>query len=79
MEELIFLKNFILMKNLLSFYIITRQDNLVDYNVELILNGDILNLIQVDYRGHYLSVITESVTLEKNQRIVAGHPKFLML
>lgn len=47
-----------------------------DYNVELILNGDILNLIQVDYRGHYLSVITESVTLEKTQRIVAGHPKF---
>jgi UDP-2,3-diacylglucosamine pyrophosphatase LpxH len=44
-----------------------------DYEVELIINGDFLNLISVDYKGHYLSVITEAVTLEKVKRIVRGH------
>ena len=47
-----------------------------DYEVELILNGDIFNFLQVDFRGHFLSVITESVTLEKCQLIVKGHPVF---
>ena len=45
-------------------------------STELILNGDILNLLQVDYRGHYPTVITENVTLEKVKRIVNGHPIF---
>lgn len=44
--------------------------------VELILNGDIFNLIQVDYRGHHLSVLTESIALDKLRRVVAGHPRF---
>lgn len=44
--------------------------------VELILNGDILNLIQVDYRGHHLAVLTESISLEKLKRIVEGHTGF---
>ena len=30
-----------------------------DFDIELILNGDILNLIQIDYHGHFTSVITE--------------------
>lgn len=47
-----------------------------DCQAELILNGDILNFLQVDYRGHYLTVITESVTLDKLKRIVKGHPRF---
>lgn len=47
-----------------------------EYNVEIILNGDILNFLQVDYKGHYLTVITEQVTLEKTKRIIEGHPKF---
>lgn len=45
-------------------------------DVELILNGDIFNFLQVDYRGHYLTVITEGVTLEKMKRIINGHPLF---
>ena len=32
------------------------------WDIELIFNGDMLNLIQVDYRGHYTSVITESIS-----------------
>lgn len=47
-----------------------------DYEVELVLNGDILNFLQIDYRGHYLTVITESITLEIVERIVKGHPLF---
>jgi len=44
-----------------------------DCEVELIINGDFLNFLQVDYRGHYLTVITEMVSLEKLRNIVAGH------
>ncbi len=44
-----------------------------DCDVELIINGDFLNFLQVDYHGHYLSVITEGVSVEKIKQIVAGH------
>lgn len=47
-----------------------------DCDIELILNGDIFNLLQVDYKGHYLTVITEGITLEKMKFIVDGHPLF---
>jgi len=47
-----------------------------DSEVELILNGDILNLLQIDYHGHYLSVITEGITVQILKRIVEGHPGF---
>lgn len=46
-----------------------------DYEVELIINGDFFNFLQVDYRGHFLTVITESVALEVMKSMVAGHPK----
>src|SRR5687768_1183931 len=46
-----------------------------DYEVELIINGDFLNFLQVDYRGHYLTVITESIALEVLKAIVHGHEK----
>jgi UDP-2,3-diacylglucosamine pyrophosphatase LpxH len=47
-----------------------------DYEVELILNGDILNFLQIDYKGHYLTVITEPICMDIIRRIVAGHPVF---
>ncbi len=47
-----------------------------EYDVEVIFNGDILNFLQVPYNDHFLTVITESVTLEKVKNIVEGHPKF---
>lgn len=46
-----------------------------DYEVELIINGDFLNFLQVDYRGHFLTVITESVAVEVLKSIVKGHEK----
>ncbi len=47
-----------------------------DKEIELILNGDILNFLQVDYKGHYLTVLTESISLEKLENIVKGHKVF---
>ena len=52
------------------------QGDYRDCEVELILNGDFLNFLQVDYRGHHLTVITESVSMEKLRNIIAGHPEF---
>lgn len=46
-----------------------------DCEIELIINGDFLNFLQVDYRGHFLTVITESISLEKIKNIIAGHPE----
>ncbi len=44
-----------------------------DAEVEIIINGDFLNFLQVDYRGHFLTVITESVALEVLGSILNGH------
>lgn len=46
-----------------------------DYAVELIINGDFLNFLQVDYRGHFLTVFTEEVSLEILKDIVNGQPE----
>lgn len=44
--------------------------------VHLVLNGDILNLIQIDIDGVYTSIIDEEVTVKAIDLIVKGHPKF---
>lgn len=43
--------------------------------VELIINGDFLNFLQVDYRGHFLTVLTEPVCLEILKSILDGHKR----
>ncbi len=43
--------------------------------VELVLNGDIFNFLQIDYKGHFVPVITETMTLNMLNRIADGHPK----
>ena len=43
--------------------------------VELILNGDFLNTIQVDYDEILPDALTESGSREKVKRILAGHPE----
>lgn len=43
--------------------------------VELIINGDFLNTIQVDYDEKLPDSITERGSLEKVKRIIAGHPE----
>jgi UDP-2,3-diacylglucosamine pyrophosphatase LpxH len=44
-----------------------------DIDVELIINGDFLNLIQTDYKGHHTHIITENIDLYKLRTIVDGH------
>lgn len=70
LEEFYFDEKFV---EFLDFYTTGKY---ADYDVELIFNGDILNFLQVDYRGHFLTVITEQVTLEKVKNIVEGHKLF---
>lgn len=48
-----------------------------DHEVELIINGDFLNFLQVDYRGHFLTVITETVSLAKLRSILDGHKEVI--
>ncbi len=56
----------------LNYYSSGEFDNA---EVELIINGDFLNFLQVDYKGHFLSVITEEVSLMKLKGIIKGHKK----
>ncbi|MBU6375044.1 MAG: metallophosphoesterase, partial [Bdellovibrionales bacterium] len=44
--------------------------------VELVLNGDILNLLQVDDFGVHTHLITERATVRAVERIIKGHPDF---
>jgi len=42
--------------------------------VELILNGDILDLLKVPVRGHFVTEIDETVAVDKVRRCLLGHP-----
>lgn len=57
----------------LSFY---RSGIYADSDVELILNGDILNLLQIDTWGVHTHLITERSVVRAVERIVVGHPEF---
>lgn len=48
-----------------------------DSEVELVLNGDIFDLMKVDYRGYYSPIITEAISVEKLQSVLDGHPIFV--
>lgn len=60
-------------KEFLQYY---SQGPYEDAEVELIFNGDILNLIQTDYHGHYTVIITENVSVTKMKTIIEGHHVF---
>lgn len=47
-----------------------------DCEIEMVFNGDMVNLIQVDYHGHYTPIITERVSLHKLKAVIDGHPVF---
>lgn len=53
-----------------------RTGGFIDADVELILNGDILNLLQIDTWGVHTHLITERSVARAVERIVAGHPEF---
>jgi UDP-2,3-diacylglucosamine pyrophosphatase LpxH len=69
------LEEFYFGEKLVEFFHYYCSGEFRDCEVELIINGDFLNFLQVDYRGHFLTVVTESVSLEKLRLIVEGHPE----
>ncbi|MBI3556819.1 MAG: metallophosphoesterase [Deltaproteobacteria bacterium] len=48
----------------------------VDADVELILNGDIFNLLQINYKGVHTYLMTERIVLDGLRQIVQGHGEF---
>ena len=46
------------------------------YQTDLVLNGDILDLMKCDYKGEYPRHITEKVSLWKLERVYQTHPGF---
>lgn len=57
----------------LSYY---RSGGHADAEVELVLNGDILNLLQMDSYGVHTHLFTERNVARAVSRIVEGHPEF---
>jgi UDP-2,3-diacylglucosamine pyrophosphatase LpxH len=57
----------------LSYY---RSGPYAEAEVELILNGDILNLLQIDTYGVHTHLITEHSVARAVRKIAAGHPEF---
>lgn len=53
-----------------------RSGSFADADVELVLNGDILNLLQIDSYGVHTHLITEKSVIRAVERIVRGHPEF---
>jgi UDP-2,3-diacylglucosamine pyrophosphatase LpxH len=46
-----------------------------DIPVELIINGDFLDLLKVPYKGQFVTEITEDIALDKVRRCIRGHKK----
>lgn len=55
----------------LSYY---RTGEFADANVELIINGDFLNLLQIDYLGIHTYLMTEKMIMHSVRAIISGHP-----
>src|SRR3954462_12479451 len=70
MEDFIYDREF---SEFLNYY---RSGIFADAEVELILNGDILNLLQIDIYGVHTHLITERSVIRAVEKIVAGHPDF---
>ena len=69
------LEEFYYSDRLVEFFHYYSSGEFRNAEVELIINGDFLNFLQVDFRGHFLTVLTEGVCLEILRSIVEGHAK----
>jgi len=70
------LEDFIYDREFAEFLNYYRSGSFADAEVELILNGDILNLLQIDTWGVHTHMITERSVIRAVHKIVAGHPEF---
>jgi UDP-2,3-diacylglucosamine pyrophosphatase LpxH len=69
------LEDFIYDEKFIQFLDYYSQGEFEDCNVELIINGDFLNTLQVDYAEKFPEAITERIALEKVRQIFEGHPE----
>ncbi len=67
------LEEFYFGKKLIEFFNYYSSGEFRDAEVEVIINGDFLNFLQTDYRGHFLTVVTEAVAVEQLHSILDGH------
>lgn len=51
-----------------------RTGEFAEAHVELIINGDFLNLLQIDYMGIHTYLVTERMVVHAVRAIIAGHP-----
>lgn len=70
-----FLEEFYFGDKLVEFLSYYTSGIYADVEVELIINGDFLNFLQVDYKGHFLTVLTEQVCMEIMKTILDGHKR----
>jgi len=70
------LEDFIYDREFAEFLRYYRSNQYAKVEVELILNGDILNLLQIDTWGVHTHLITERSVVRAVEKIVAGHPDF---
>lgn len=70
-----FLEEFYFGDKLVEFIAYYSSGVFSEAEVELVINGDFLNFLQVDYRGHFLTVLTEPVCTEILQSILDGHKR----
>jgi len=70
------LEDFIYDREFADFLQYYRSGIYADADVELIFNGDILNLLQIDYYGVHTHLFTERSQVYAVRKIVEGHPEF---
>lgn len=71
-------EDFIYDREFSEFLAYYRAGEYADADVEVILNGDILNLLQADYYGVHTHLFTERSQVYAVRKIVAGHPEFFL-
>lgn len=70
------LEDFVYDREFAEFLNYHRSGVFADADVEIVLNGDILNLIQMDTWGVHTHMVTERSVIRAVEKIVNGHPEF---
>lgn len=69
------LEDFRFGKRFVEFLEYYRKGEFEAAKVELIINGDFLNLLQIDYMGVHTYMITEKMVVHAIRAIITGHPE----
>lgn len=70
------LEDFVYDREFSEFLTFYRSGQYAEAEIELILNGDILNLLQIDYMGVHTHLFSERSQMYAVKKIVSGHPEF---